>query len=110
MLIDRTVVHLDDSYSRYGTYQFRKGHMLGFRPVIFRLCPIETKAALRNQRGLFLSYCLRPSRLRCSLLLIGRDEGLGYEGFELRWCCVDGGTRFQCAHVPGVQGACHLQD
>src|SRR5580704_17348708 len=48
--------------------------------------------------------------LRCCFLLIGRDEGLGDKGFELCRRCVDGGTGFQCAHVPGVQGACHLQD
>jgi hypothetical protein len=71
---------------------------------------METKATTRNQRGLFLLCCARPRRLRCCLLLIGRDERIGYEGFELRRRCVAGGARFQGAHVSCVEGGGHLQD
>jgi len=43
------------------------------------------------------------------LLLIGRDEGVGYERFVTGWRSVLGCARFKGTHVPGVQCGRHLQ-
>ena len=40
--------------------------------------PSETKATLRDRGAFSFLYRLRTWCLRCCLLLIGRDEGLGY--------------------------------
>jgi hypothetical protein len=48
--------------------------------------------------------------LRGGLLLIGWDEGIGYESFVTGWGGVLGCAGFEGAHVSGVEGADHLQE
>jgi len=44
------------------------------------------------------------------LLLIGWDEGIGYESFVTGWGGVLGCAGFEGAHVSGVEGADHFQE
>jgi hypothetical protein len=48
--------------------------------------------------------------LGCCLLLVGGDEGLGYEGFVRRWSRVAGSAGFEGPHVSAVQCTRHLEE